>query len=84
MDAAAPKFCALDDLPPIMTGPQVCNLLQVSKRTLARLTADGTIRYLKLGHGAIRFVRDQVLEDIGLISARQARRIRTPAALMGT
>lgn len=63
-----------------MTPAQACEFLQCSRRTLDRMLADGTIRYVKLGKAksaGIRIV--DPMADLGLVSERKQARDRKQA-----
>ncbi len=52
-------YAALAELPVLMTTSQVADLLQVSRRKVEVMSADGTLAKVKVGR-TVRFYRDDV------------------------
>lgn len=49
---------------PVLTSVQVCQILQISPRSLQRMRREGLVRYVKL-RGAVRFNMRDVLSLLG-------------------
>jgi excisionase family DNA binding protein len=65
----------------LLTVAEVADRLSVSESLIYRLTSEGKLRFYRLGHGAIRFSEEQIVEYLASREV-QTRRERTPARVV--
>jgi excisionase family DNA binding protein len=66
-------------LPPMLSKRQAAEFFGVSMKAVERMLTDGTLPFTKLGKSRsspIRISRDQMLQELGLISRGTSRRRR--------
>ena len=63
---------AARDIPPILTGPQVRDVLGCSRSTVSRLAREGRLRARRIG-GVVRYLRGDVLSLLTQGRASQAQ-----------
>ena len=57
----------------VLNKPQAADFLLIKPRTLDDWMRKGTVPFLKLPSGAVRFRRDQLMEFLGKFQTRRAK-----------